>query len=82
MDLFKLAMLEGSEVRIIKDTEKILEFVSRLNEVDTSSIEPFTHPVEFIQTLREDKPSEYKAEFLRNFPESFENYIKVKKVIE
>ena len=36
------------------DLESILSMVKKMEEIDTSKVEPLTHPIENTQTLRED----------------------------
>ena len=39
---------------LIKDLESILTMVNKMDELDTTKINPLTHPIENTQTLRED----------------------------
>jgi len=62
----------------------ILNYISKLNEVDTENIEPTSH-VEPLQNVeREDvvKPSLPIGEVLKNAPSKEGNFFKVPKVIE
>ena len=82
----KLANLEFSEEEIGRFTEQfnsILEYVARLNALDTSSIEPTSHVGGGPHPLREDvlEPSLSRDEALANAPESDRGHFKVPKVI-
>jgi aspartyl-tRNA(Asn)/glutamyl-tRNA(Gln) amidotransferase subunit C len=82
----KLANLEFSEEEIGRFTEQfnsILEYVARLNALDTSSIEPTSHVGGGSHSLREDalEPSLSRDEALANAPESERGHFKVPKVI-
>lgn len=52
--------------------EKILEYFSRLQAIDTDSVEPLTTPFETYQNLREDKSKDYQ-EFSDEVIESSEH---------
>lgn len=82
----ELARLEFNENELENYTHemnKILEYVEKLNEIDTSNIEPLSHPVENTNVFREDKNKESvnREEALKNAPDSNSEYFKVPKVI-
>ena len=82
----KLAKLEFNDEEIIKyrdDLNKILEYVDKLNELDTENIEPLSHPIEGFNVFREDelRKSVDTEDALKNAPESTSKYFKVPKVI-
>ncbi len=82
----KLAKLEFNDEEIIKyrdDLNKILEYVDKLNELDTENIEPLSHPIEGFNVFREDELGESvdTEDALKNAPESTSKYFKVPKVI-
>ncbi len=62
---------------------QILEYVEKLNELDTENVEPLSHPIEGNNAFREDelKPSLSREEALKNAPDSDEEFFKVPKVI-
>ena len=62
---------------------EILSYVDKLNELDTSKVEPLSHPVEKNNVFRDDKlkPSVPTSEALKNAPEKDESFFKVPKVI-
>ncbi len=76
---FKDEELENFTSRL----NEILNYVEKLNELDTENVEPLSHPVEGSNVFREDevKPSIEREEALKNAPESDELYFKVPKVI-
>ncbi|MGD8780017.1 MAG: Asp-tRNA(Asn)/Glu-tRNA(Gln) amidotransferase subunit GatC [Ignavibacteria bacterium] len=82
----KLARLKFSEEELKEftgDMNKILEYMEKLNELDTENIEPLSHPVEQVNVFREDKLKESvdREEALKNAPKSDEEFFKVPKVI-
>ena len=83
----KLAKLEIREDEINKFTSqfnKVLEYVEKLNELDTENIEPLSHPVEGENVFREDilKKSIPTTDALKNSAFNDEEYFKVPKVIK
>lgn len=83
----KLAKLEFNEDEKAKFTEQfneILAFMEKLNELDTSKVEPLSHVIELRNVFREDvvKPSLPTEEALKNAPSKTEKFFKVPKVID
>lgn len=86
MHLARLANLEFTEEEVDRFTRQIssiLDYVARLNELDTSAIEPTSHVESGSHALRDDalRPSIPRAEALANAPESDGSHFKVPKVI-
>ena len=52
--LSKIKIDDKTSSTLIQDLESILTMVNKMEEIDTSKIEPLTHPIENTQTLRED----------------------------
>lgn len=83
----KLAKLEFNEEEISKlthDLNEILEYVDKLNELDTENVEPLSHPIEGSNVFRKDelRKSVDTEDALKNAPESTHEYFKVPKVIK
>jgi aspartyl-tRNA(Asn)/glutamyl-tRNA(Gln) amidotransferase subunit C len=81
-----LARLEFKEEEKEKFTEqfnRILEYMSKLNELDTTNVEPLYHVIDIKNVFREDivKPSYPREEILKNAPSRTEYFFKVPKVI-
>jgi len=70
--------------QIRKDLEKILGFVQKLNELDTSDVEPLIYLSDSTRVLREDTRPEQisRQEGLLNAPETDGEYFLVPKVID
>lgn len=82
----KLAKLNFSNDELENYTHQlndILTYVEKLNELDTSNVEPLSHPVENQNVFREDilKPSLTTEEALKNSPSRTEEFFRVPKVI-
>jgi aspartyl-tRNA(Asn)/glutamyl-tRNA(Gln) amidotransferase subunit C len=82
----KLAKLsfEGEAKEAIKqDMTRILDFVEKLNEVDTDGVEPLIYMTDEELTLRKDKGENpvTSKEALKNAPLKDSDYFKVPKVL-
>ncbi len=64
--------------------DAILGYVDKLNELDTSGIEPMAHAVPMSNAFREDEIIEPIGveQALQNAPQQAGNYFKVPKIIE
>jgi aspartyl-tRNA(Asn)/glutamyl-tRNA(Gln) amidotransferase subunit C len=85
-NLSNLARLEFSREEkedIKKDLRRMIEFVEKLGELDTTGVEPLLHMSPAINVLREDTPgsSVTREEALANAPATDGTYFKVPKVI-
>jgi aspartyl-tRNA(Asn)/glutamyl-tRNA(Gln) amidotransferase subunit C len=62
---------------------EILEYMEKLNQLDTSNVEPLSQVVEMNNVFREDevRPSYPVGEMLANAPARTEKFFKVPKVI-
>lgn len=83
----KLARLNLSEEEAEKYTEQlnaILEFAGKLNELDTSNIEPTSHVLDVYNVMRDDevRPSVDREKALLNAPEEEDGQFKVPAVME
>jgi aspartyl-tRNA(Asn)/glutamyl-tRNA(Gln) amidotransferase subunit C len=87
----ELAYLDLSEAELEtyrKQLDSILEYIGKLNELDTSNVEPMAQVLASGQaldaTLREDavQPCEGPAEVLAQAPDPKAPYFRVPKVIE
>lgn len=85
--LSKLSMLQFNDEEreeIKADLEKMIGFVDKLKELDTSGVEPLLHMSNEINVLREDVPAHMitREEALKNAPHHDDIYFKVPKVIK
>jgi aspartyl-tRNA(Asn)/glutamyl-tRNA(Gln) amidotransferase subunit C len=82
----KLARLEVTDQEVAKYTDQlgdILQYVEQLNLLDTSNVEPLTHPLDMKNVFREDEiqPSLTQQEVLSNGPEVQSGHFKVPKIM-
>lgn len=82
-----LARLEFDEVgkaEILNDMNRMLAFVDKLNEMDTTDVEPLIYMTDERNVMREDEPKQTltQKEALKNAPKKDSDYFKVPKVID
>lgn len=85
--LSKLAMLQFSadeKEEIKKDLEKMIGFVDKLKELDTTGVEPLLHVAQEVNVLRDDVTGNMllREEALKNAPQHDGTYFQVPKVIK
>lgn len=87
-DLAYLDLNEAELETYRKQLDEILEYIGKLNELDTTSVEPMAQVLSDDQTsdatLREDVvlPCNVAAEILKQAPDPEPPYFRVPKVIE
>ena len=62
-DLARLKLDESQIGKLQKDMEAILSYISELNELDVSSIEPTAHAAPLTNVIREDEAAEPYSSF-------------------
>ena len=82
--LARLEFNSESKDQMINDLNNMLLFVDKLNELDTSSVEPLIYMTDETNVLREDimQQNISQKEALKNAPKKDSDYFKVPKVIE
>jgi aspartyl-tRNA(Asn)/glutamyl-tRNA(Gln) amidotransferase subunit C len=82
--LARLELAEDEKEAMIKDMNKILDFMAKLNELDTTGIDPLVYMTSEVNVLRDDvvKQTITTEEGLKNAPKHTEDYFLVAKVIE
>ncbi len=78
----KLARLELTEEEKEKFTRQlgdVLKYVDQMNEVDTSNVEPLSHPIEFVNVMRDDviHYEQTKEQLMANAPDEENGFFKV-----
>lgn len=83
-DLARLSFSEEEKEGLIEDLNSVLQYIEKLNELDTENVEIIVNPYYIENRLREDvmKPSMELSEVLDNAPSKLEEYFLVPKVIE
>jgi aspartyl-tRNA(Asn)/glutamyl-tRNA(Gln) amidotransferase subunit C len=82
--LARLEFENEAKEQIIKDMNNMLAFVDKLNELDTSNVEPLIYMSEEVNVFREDEVKQEitQQEALKNAPKKDSDYFKVPKVID
>ena len=83
-NLARLALTDQEAKRLGKQLNDILDYINKLNEVDTKNVEPTSHVLPLENVEREDivRPSLPIGEVLKNAPSKEGNFFKVPKIIE
>jgi aspartyl-tRNA(Asn)/glutamyl-tRNA(Gln) amidotransferase subunit C len=82
--LSRLEFNEEEKEEIKKDLQKMITFIEKLNELDTTGVKPLLHMTENVNVLREDKVIQTisREEALKNAPLHDDQFFKVPKVIK
>jgi aspartyl-tRNA(Asn)/glutamyl-tRNA(Gln) amidotransferase subunit C len=82
--LARLEFDDKDAEKMMQDMTAIVSWVEKLNEVDTTGIEPLTTMSHEINALREDKAQAdlTRDEVLKNAPLKNEDYFRVPKVLD
>ena len=83
-DLARLEFSDEEKAELKQDLEKMIGFVEKLKEVDTTGVEPLMHITDAVNILREDVAEKTitKQEALLNAPQTNGNFFIVPKVIK
>jgi aspartyl-tRNA(Asn)/glutamyl-tRNA(Gln) amidotransferase subunit C len=82
--LARLELTEQDKNKFTNQLANILGYIEKLNEIDTSKVEPMMHSISDENVVRQDTAitSISHDEIMQNAPEKEGNFFKVKKVIE
>ncbi|MDQ3047338.1 MAG: Asp-tRNA(Asn)/Glu-tRNA(Gln) amidotransferase subunit GatC [Bacteroidota bacterium] len=81
--LARLEFENEAKDAMIKDMNNMLGFIDKLNELDTSGVEPLIYMSDEVNVMREDEVIQVitQEEALKNAPKKDSDYFKVPKVI-
>lgn len=82
--LARLSLSDEEKELFAKQIGRILEYVNKLNELDTGSADPTSHVIAMSNVMREDVPSVSlpREEALGNAPDHSDRFYRVPKIIE
>jgi aspartyl-tRNA(Asn)/glutamyl-tRNA(Gln) amidotransferase subunit C len=82
--LARLELSDGEQEKLADQLSGILTYVEKLNELDTSGVEPTAHVLDIKNVMRDDvaAPSLSQERALANAPEKAAGHYKVPKIIE
>ncbi len=81
--LARLEFTREEKEKLTHQMNQILTYMEKLNEIDTTNVEPLSHVIELNNVFRDDavQPSSPRQEMLQNAPDHTEEFFKVPKVI-
>jgi len=82
--LARLSLSEEEKELFISQLSSVLDYMKKLNELDTADIEPTSHVLPLGNVMRDDTPSPSipKEDALMNAPNHTEKFYRVTKIIE
>ena len=83
-ELARLELTSAEKEQFIAQLNSILTYFEKLNELDTSDVEPTSHVIPMSNVLRDDeaRPSLDRTMVLQNAPEASHFFFKVPRIIE
>jgi aspartyl-tRNA(Asn)/glutamyl-tRNA(Gln) amidotransferase subunit C len=83
-ELARLELTAAEKEQFIAQLNQILTYMEKLNELDTTGVEPTSHVIPLSNVLREDevRPSLDREAVLQNAPEESHFFFKVPRIIE
>ena len=81
--LARLSLKDGEKEKFLEQVNQILQYIEKLNEVDTTGIEPMSHSMDIINVMRDDvnKESLDQKAALENAPKKNDEFFRVPKVV-
>ena len=82
--LARLRFSADEEELLTQQLDRILQYVEKLAELDTSGVEPLAHVIEVVNAFREDRVVNRPdpESLLANAPAREKNFFKVPKILE
>jgi len=81
--LARINLNDRERVVYSQQMERIIEYINKLNELDTSNVPPTSHVLPIKNVLREDtpRPSMPREEALKNAPDVSDGFYRVPRII-
>ncbi len=82
--LARLELTDDEKQKFTEQLDNILDYFNQLDELDTTGVEPLSHPIPIFNVIREDSPTEFNEReiVLNNAPEEEDGYFRVPKISE
>jgi aspartyl-tRNA(Asn)/glutamyl-tRNA(Gln) amidotransferase subunit C len=82
--LARLSVSENEKILFEDQIGSVLDYMDKLNELDTADIEPTSHVILLSNVVREDLPkaSLVREDALMNAPDKTDKFYRVPKIIE
>lgn len=83
-ELSRLSLPEAEKVEMAEKLEQIIDYVEKLNQLNTKGVAPMSHTFPVKNVLREDEVVEFghHTELMRNAPSHDESAFLVPKTVE
>ena len=83
-ELARLRFSPEEEERLTGELNRILQYMDKLNELDTEGVEPTSHVLPLANAFRRDEVDRFPsvAEILAAAPQQQERYFKVPRIID
>jgi len=83
-NLARLELNEEMAEKMAAQLSLVLGFIAKLNELDTTGVEPLSHPGALTSVFRDDAPAASldREAALRNAPDQTDGFFRVPRVIE
>lgn len=83
-DLGRIRLTEEEKAKTLIDLKSILDYMDKLNELDTSSVEPLSHAFPLTNVYREDEVTNHDLRdvLLANAPAQKDGCFQVPKTVE
>ena len=80
--LARLELTEAEKEMFTHQLSDVLEHVEKMNEVDTTNVEPMNHPMDFTNVMREDVKiyENTREELMQHAPDIEGEFFKVPKI--
>ncbi len=81
--LARLSLKEEEKEKFLGQVNQILQYMEKLNEIDTNGVEPLSHSMDLINVMRDDEKKESlpQQKALENAPQKNDEFFRVPKVI-
>jgi aspartyl-tRNA(Asn)/glutamyl-tRNA(Gln) amidotransferase subunit C len=82
--LARLELTEEEKERMTSQLDAILAYIDKLNQLDTTTVEPTTTVIPMVSVMRDDevRPSLKQDEALANAPDREDAFFRVPRIIE
>lgn len=82
--LARLRFEEAEEKKLAREMTEVLEYVEKLNELDTTAVPPMSHVLDLHNVFRKDEVEVRISteEALKNAPDADSEYFRAPKVID
>jgi len=83
-ELARLDLSSEEEEQLTDELSSILQYMEKLNELDTEGVSPSSHPIPVAGSFRTDDPEIFNglAELLAQAPDHRDGYFRVPRVID